>query len=87
MAKKKNKHPNPEELGKILVAIYESGYLDRGQAYKMSFIKGVLGGLGGVVGATIVLGLLLWLLSLFDDVPLIGRLIDNLQNTVKSGSQ
>ncbi len=68
----------------MLISIYESGYLNRNQTYKMSFIKGVLGGLGGVLGATIVLGLLLWILSLFSDLPIVGRLIDNLNNTVNS---
>lgn len=68
----------------MLMNIYESGYLDRNKAYKMSFIKGVISGLGGAIGATIVLGIILWVLSLFDSVPLIGRLIENLQNSVQN---
>ncbi len=68
----------------MLANIYESGYLDRNQAYKTSFIKGVLSGLGGVIGATIVLTLLVWLLSLFTNVPLLGRLVNTVRQTVKS---
>ncbi|MBA3758757.1 hypothetical protein H0X10_03945 [Candidatus Saccharibacteria bacterium] len=64
--------------------IYLSGYLDRNQMYKMSFIKGVITGLGGVIGATIVVGLLLWILSLFDTLPLIDQLTDKLERTVQS---
>lgn len=71
-----------EDLGKMLVNIYESGYIDHNQAYKMSFIKGVLSGFGGVLGATILVGLLLWILSLFSSVPLINKLVNNLQHTV-----
>ncbi len=73
-----------EEIGRMVENIYLSGYLDRNQMYKMSFIKGVITGLGGVIGATIVVGLLLWILSLFDTLPLIDQLTDKLERTVQS---
>lgn len=72
-----------EQLGRMLENIYESGYIDRNTFYKMSFIKGVLTGLGGVIGATVVLALLLWALSLFDNIPLIGGLTEKFQDTVQ----
>lgn len=91
MFRKKAK-PTPEhktevdyqQLGKMLTNIYETGYVDRNQAYKSSFIKGILGGLGGVIGATIVVGILLWILSLFQNVPLANRVYNNINNTVNS---
>jgi hypothetical protein len=77
-------HPTPAELGQMLINIYESGYLDRVQSYKMSFIKGVLGGLGGVIGATIVVAVLLWVLSFLHDVPLLNRFSDNVRHTLQA---
>lgn len=87
MSAKKAKKKSPkdyEELGRRLENIYTAGYVDKKEMMKMSFLKGVLGGLGGVIGATIVVALLIWLLSLFDTVPLIGPLIENIQDSVKT---
>jgi len=66
----------------MLVNIYDSGYVDKNTTYKMSFIKGMLAGLGGVIGATIVVALLIWFLSLFSQVPLIGPFIEKTQQTI-----
>jgi uncharacterized membrane protein YfcA len=72
-----------EHLGRMLVSIYETGYLDRMQSYKNSFFKGILSGLGGVIGATIVVALLLWVLSFFKEVPLLNRVVPKVQNTLQ----
>lgn len=81
---KESSRPSTEQLGQMLVNIYESGYLDRNKAYKTSFIKGVVGGVGSVIGATLVVALIVWVLSLFNNVPLIGRLVENVRETVNS---
>ncbi len=85
--KKKDKNLNYEEIGKMFESIYESGYIDRNKTYKMSFLKGIAAGVGSVVGATIVVAILLWVLNFFEQVPLVGPLTDKLQQTVeiKSG--
>lgn len=71
------------QLGQMLVNIYETGYLDRNTMYKMSFVKGLVGGLGGVIGATVVVALLLWILTFFEQVPLIGDLTQNTKQTIQ----
>ena len=70
----------------MLETLYETGYSSHRDMYKMSFIKGVVTGFGGVLGATLLVALVIWILSLFDTVPLIGPVIDNVQDTVKSKS-
>lgn len=67
----------------MVANIYESGYLDKGQMLKTSFLKGVITGFGGVIGATIVVALVLWALSLFGRVWFIGPVVDDVRNTVK----
>ncbi|MDB5182856.1 MAG: hypothetical protein JWO47_640 [Candidatus Saccharibacteria bacterium] len=85
---KKKKTPKEyEDLGRAVASIFETGYLDKKQAYKTSFIKGVFGGLGGVIGATVLVALLIWILSLFSSVPLVGHLTDKINKTVESAKK
>ena len=81
MPKPKSKE-DYEQLGRMLSNIYELGYVDHKQTLKMSFVKGLLGGLGGVIGATIVVALLIWVLSFFQNVPFVDRVYDNVRDTV-----
>lgn len=41
----------------------------RHQVYWMNFIRGVFFGVGTVVGGTLVVALIVWILSLFADIP------------------
>jgi len=83
---KSNKEITYEQIGKMVENIYQSGYIDRNQMYKMSFIKGVVTGFGGVIGATLVVALVLWLLSLLNYTPL-RPLTERLQETVQSSTE
>lgn len=86
MAKKKEvkNKTDYEQIGKMVQNIYDSGYVDRNTVFKMSFLKGIAAGVGSVLGATIVVALLLWVLNLFDSVPLVGPLTEKVQNTVET---
>ncbi len=87
MAKRATSKKDFEQLGQMLVNIYESGYIDRNQSYKMTFIKGVLGGLGGVIGATVVVALLLWFLSLFHHVWFVKGITDQVYQEIQHAQQ
>lgn len=76
-----------ETLGRVVSAIYDTGFLDKHQSYKNSFIKGVFSGLGGVLGATVVLAFVVWFLSLFGHVPLLGNFVDVINNTIRSAKK
>jgi hypothetical protein len=72
------------ELGKKLQAFYDSGYVDKKQAIIFSFFKGLASGLGAFLGGTIVIGLVIWILSLFSQIPLIGHFMHILDQTLKT---
>jgi hypothetical protein len=72
-----------EQIGRVVDGLLQSEYLDRRQAYKASFIKGIVGGAGGVIGATVLIALLLWFLSVFKEIPLVGPVVDTIRNTVQ----
>jgi hypothetical protein len=73
-----------ERFGRMMVSIVESGYMNRKQMLKMSFLRGIMAGLGGVLAATLLVGLIVWILSLFDTAPLIGPWIESIRETVET---
>lgn len=80
---KPSKKVDYEQIGRMMESIYESGYIDRNKTYKMSFLKGIAAGFGGVIGATIVVAILLWALSLLHYVPFVNSITDNVQCTLQ----
>jgi len=76
-----------EQLGRRMENIFLTGYVSRKEMLKISFLKGVATGFGGIIGATIVVALLVWLLSFFHTVPLVGPLVDNFRNTINAQSE
>ncbi len=61
-----------------------AGYVSRKKLYFENFMRGMFSSIGSIIGATIILGLLFWILSLLDNIPLFGGFLDALQRTVDS---
>lgn len=72
------------KLGKMLREFSELGVMDRKQLLWVSFLRGLAQGFGAIIGGTILVALLLWILSLFNEVPLIGPFLETLSKTVDS---
>lgn len=71
------------DLGKKLQAFYDMGYVNRRQALLWSFTKGLAGGFGALVGSTLVIALLLWILSFFNQLPFIHGINQALQSALR----
>lgn len=71
-------------MGQMLVSLCETGFANRRKMLWASFLRGMASGLGGVLGATMLIALLLWILSLLDNVPLVGQAVENIVNTIRA---
>jgi len=58
-------------------------HIDRKKLYFQNFLRGIFVGAGSVIGATVLIALLLWILSLFDTLPFIGPIIENAKESIK----
>lgn len=76
-----------EALGKQVAALYDHINPDRAGLYRTAFFKGVVTGLGGVIGATLVIVILVWVLSLFEQVPFVGPILENISDTIQKSQK
>lgn len=70
----------------LLEELFNDMYDDRRAVYVMNFFRGLFFGLGSVIGGTIVVGLIIWVLSFFVHFPGIGQSVENAQDQLQ-GSQ
>lgn len=84
MKKTTSKNQDYEKLGKMLVEFHDLGFASKKSMYKMTFVKGILQGFGGVIGATLMVTLFLWILSLFGSVPIVGNLVETIRNSLNT---
>jgi len=73
-----------QKLGAMIESMYDAVNPNRAKLYRTAFTKGVISGLGGIVGATVGIAALLWLLSLFGQIPLIGHFVDSIRHTLQN---
>lgn len=84
MATNKSRNEELLELGKKLQQFYDSGYINKKQTIFFSFLKGLASGVGAFLGGTIVIGLLLWILSLFSHIPLLDHVVDIVRDSINT---
>jgi hypothetical protein len=61
----------------------------RAEVYKMNFFRGIFLGFGTVIGGTLVVALIVWILTLLADIPggtgdFIQYIVDTVQDSSKS---
>ena len=80
------KSDNEQEARRSLIEdLFFDFNRSRAQVYWMNFIRGIFFGVGSILGGTLVVALLVWLLSWLVDLPGgVGDFIEYIVNTVKN---
>lgn len=71
----------------VVEEMFNDMYRDRVAIYKMNFFRGIFFGLGSVLGATVVVALVLWILSFFVDLPFIGDAAQQAKDTLNRSNR
>lgn len=74
---------NHDEIAKALEILFATDYIDKKKLYTQNALRGMAFGAGGVIGASIIITILLWVLSLFNSVPLIGPVLENARQSIE----
>lgn len=85
--KKKPKKSEVEQFGRLLAYIYETGFLSRRRMLGFSLLRGIASGIGGFIGVTLGISLIIWIFSVFTDVPVLGPLFEMIQSSLSSESR
>jgi len=75
------------DLGEQLDLFIETGYYKKHKMFMFSFLQGIARGVGAVVGATIVIALVIWILSLFSQIPFLGNFTDKIQHSIEQSQE
>ncbi|MDB5179518.1 MAG: hypothetical protein JWN12_150 [Candidatus Saccharibacteria bacterium] len=68
----------------ILEDLFYDFHKSRRQVYLMNFFRGISFGVGSILGGTIVVAVLIWILNLLVDIPGgIGEFVQYIVNTVQ----
>ncbi|MBW3568920.1 hypothetical protein KY385_02205 [Candidatus Parcubacteria bacterium] len=86
MAKPKKENPKLS-AARIAEVLTKAEHIDRKQLLLQNFLRGIFFGAGSVLGATVLIALLLWILSLFDFIPFIGPIIENTKESIRQGTE
>lgn len=87
MAKNKSLEKNGIDTKAAVQALeylLAAGYVSRKRLYIENFIRGIMFSVGSIIGATVVVGLIVWILSAFDTAPVIGHFIKSIQQSINS---
>lgn len=90
LSKSKKRVERDNEIGarkNLIEELFYDFHRNRAQVYLMNFIRGIFFGLGSVLGGTIVIALIVWLLSLFGNfIPPLDNFFNDVTTTIQDAN-
>lgn len=71
----------------LLEELFHDFNRNRFQVYKMNFVRGIFFGLGSVLGGTVIIAVLAWVLHFFVQLPVIGQPIEDAQQSIQKNKK
>lgn len=71
----------------LIEELFNDYYKNRWKIYQVNFFRGIFFGFGSIIGATILVGLAIWILSLFTDLPFVGNYAEQSQDSIENRPQ
>ena len=86
--KRKQKLTDKEriEFARHVEYFFEASYTNWRRVLTLSLLRGMAVGFGIVLGGSILIGLLLWLLSGLEQIPFLGDLAETTRETIEDGT-
>lgn len=75
-----------DQIAKALEALVDSGHIDHSRVYKVNFWRGVFFGFGAALGGTIVIASIIYILSLFTEIPFVGNIAETVRDSLDKGN-
>lgn len=72
-----------EKLGREIEHVIASSYTTTYRAVFFSFIRGLATGIGSVIGASVAVVILFWILSGLEKIPFIGETFENINQSIQ----
>jgi hypothetical protein len=86
LKKPKKAEPDYEKIGRQIVDVYELGYISKSRFVRYSLVRGILFGFGSALGASVLVALLIWVLSWFGQIPVLGPFFDSLEQKIETNT-
>lgn len=67
----------------LIEDLFYDFHRNRVQVYWMNFVRGIFFGLGSVLGGTVLIALVVWLLSFAVDWPWVGDTVEQVQDSLQ----